>query len=146
LARNPSRLTTSIFFPTEPLQPYSPYVTNAWREDGSTVYNCCWPSPAQSFSGPSPARLIAFLLSQIETPPAWRARSPCLYPSVTGWPSYAPRHWVPFSSPPTTRRAPVEVFEPASTRADELLNLSLAYNISARSSVAVPLNLTKLLQ
>jgi hypothetical protein len=25
-----------------------------WREDWSVVYNCCWPSPAQSFSGPSP--------------------------------------------------------------------------------------------
>jgi hypothetical protein len=24
---------------------------------------------------------------------------------VTGWPSYTPRYWVPFSSPPTTRRA-----------------------------------------
>jgi hypothetical protein len=23
-----------------------------WREDGSVVYNCCWSSPAQSFSGP----------------------------------------------------------------------------------------------
>jgi hypothetical protein len=22
-----------------------------WREDGSAVYNCCWSSPAQSFSG-----------------------------------------------------------------------------------------------
>jgi hypothetical protein len=29
--------------------------------------------------------------------------------------SYIPRHWVPFSSPPTTRRATVEVFDPAST-------------------------------
>jgi hypothetical protein len=28
-----------------------------WREDGSVVYNCCWPSPAQS-SGASPAGLI----------------------------------------------------------------------------------------
>jgi hypothetical protein len=27
------------------------------REDGSVVYNCCWPSPAQSFSGPSPMGL-----------------------------------------------------------------------------------------
>jgi hypothetical protein len=27
-----------------------------------------------------------------------------------------PRHWVPFSSPPTTRRATVEAFDPASTR------------------------------
>jgi hypothetical protein len=25
-----------------------------WREDGSVVYNCCWPSPAQAFSGSSP--------------------------------------------------------------------------------------------
>jgi hypothetical protein len=24
-----------------------------WLEDGSAVYNWCWPSPAQSFSGPS---------------------------------------------------------------------------------------------
>jgi hypothetical protein len=29
-----------------------------WREDESVVYNCCWPSLAQSFSGPSPAGLI----------------------------------------------------------------------------------------
>jgi hypothetical protein len=30
-----------------------------WREDGSVVYNCCWPSAAQSFSGPSPVGLVA---------------------------------------------------------------------------------------
>jgi hypothetical protein len=29
-----------------------------WREDGSVVYSCCWPSPAQSFSGPSPVALV----------------------------------------------------------------------------------------
>jgi hypothetical protein len=29
-----------------------------WREDGSVVYNCFWPSPAQSFSSPSPMRLV----------------------------------------------------------------------------------------
>jgi hypothetical protein len=28
------------------------------------------------------------------------------------WPGYTPRHWVSFSSPPTTRRATVEIFEP----------------------------------
>jgi hypothetical protein len=27
-----------------------------WREDWSVIYNCCWFSPAQSFSGPSTAR------------------------------------------------------------------------------------------
>jgi hypothetical protein len=40
-----------------------------------------------------------------------------IYPPGTEWPSYTPRHWVPFSSPSTTRRATVEVFEPSSTRA-----------------------------
>jgi hypothetical protein len=28
-----------------------------WREDGSVIYFCCWSLPAQSRSGPSPARL-----------------------------------------------------------------------------------------
>jgi hypothetical protein len=36
-----------------------------WQEDGSVVYNCCWPSPAQSFLGPSPVGLATILLSQI---------------------------------------------------------------------------------
>jgi hypothetical protein len=57
------------------------------------------------------------LVSQIrDSPPTWRTRSPCLYPLGTGWPSYTPRHWVPVSSPRTTRRTTVEVFEPASSR------------------------------
>jgi hypothetical protein len=55
------------------------------------------------------------LLSQIRDSPTWRAMFPCLYPPGTGWPGYSPRHWVPFTSPPTTRRATVEVFDPAST-------------------------------
>jgi hypothetical protein len=38
-------------------------------------------------------------------------------PQGTGWPSYTLRHRVPFSSPPTTRRAKVEVVVPASTQA-----------------------------
>jgi hypothetical protein len=52
---------------------------------------------------------------RFEIPPTWRTRSPYLYPPGTGWPSYTPRHRVPFSSPFTTRRTTVEVFEPAST-------------------------------
>jgi hypothetical protein len=35
-----------------------------------------------------------------------------LYPPGTEWPGYTPKHWVLFSSPPTTRRAMVEVFDP----------------------------------
>jgi hypothetical protein len=57
------------------------------------------------------------LLSQIRDSPNLEGQvPPYLYPPSTRWPSYTSRHWVPFSSPPTTRRATVEVFEPASTR------------------------------
>jgi hypothetical protein len=66
---------------------------------------------------PSPAGLmIIFYCLRFETSPAWMARSPSLYPPGTGWPSCTPRHWVPFSSPSTTHRATVDVFEPVSTR------------------------------
>jgi hypothetical protein len=81
------------------------------------VYNCCWPSPAQSFSGRNPAGLMnPFYCLRFETPPAWKASSPYLYPPRTGWPGYIRRHWVPFSPPPTARRATVKVFNLASTR------------------------------
>jgi hypothetical protein len=59
--------------------------------------------------------MIIFYFLRFETPPTWRARSPYLHPPGTRWPSYTPRHWVTFSSPPTTRRATVEVFDPAFT-------------------------------
>jgi hypothetical protein len=69
-----------------------------WWEDGSAFYNCCcWSSPAQSSSGPSPAGLMTtFYCLRFETPPTWMARCPYLYPPGTGWPSYTPRHWGPF--------------------------------------------------
>jgi hypothetical protein len=39
-----------------------------WREDGSVVYNCCWPSPAQSFSGQSLVGLATlFYCLRVET-------------------------------------------------------------------------------
>jgi hypothetical protein len=83
------------------------------REDGSVVYNWCWASPAQSFSGPSLAGLMTtFYCLRFETPPTWRY----LYPPGAGCPGYTPRHWVPFSSSFKTRRATVEAFDPASTR------------------------------
>jgi hypothetical protein len=61
-----------------------------WREDESVVYNCCWPSLAQSFLGPSPAGLMTiFHCLRFETPPIWRAGSPRnrmaqLYPQALG--------------------------------------------------------------
>jgi hypothetical protein len=76
-----------------------------WWEEGSLVHNYFWPSPAQSFSGPSPAKLIIiFYCLRFATCSNWKARSPYLSPTVTGWPSYTPRHRLPFSSPSTTRK------------------------------------------
>jgi hypothetical protein len=87
------------------------------------IYNSSWPSPAQSFPDPSPAGLMTtFYCLRFEIPPIWRARSPYLYPTGTGWPGYIPRHWVPFSSPHTTRRATVEVFDPVSSRDTRVLS------------------------
>jgi hypothetical protein len=69
------------------------------------------PRPAQLFSGPSPAGpMTIFYCLRFYTHQTWRARSRIYTPGIR-W------HWVPFSSPLTTGRATVEVFEPASTRA-----------------------------
>jgi hypothetical protein len=70
----------------------------------------CWSLPLQSFSGPSPSGLMTiFYCRRFDTPPTWRARSQYLYPPVTGWSSYTPKHWFPVSSPPTIGRASVNV-------------------------------------
>jgi hypothetical protein len=70
--------------------------------------------------------MTTFCCLRFEIPPTWRVRSPYLYPPGTEWPGYIPRHWVLFSSPPTTRRTTMAVFEPASTWDFEcIFNLSL---------------------
>jgi hypothetical protein len=79
-----------------------------WREDGPVVYNCCWPSPVQSFSGPSPV-----FCSQIRDSPNLEGQVPVFI---------SPRNRVPISSPPTTHRVTVELLESASTR-DSLLEI-----------------------
>jgi hypothetical protein len=57
------------------------------------------------------------LLSQIWDFPNLEDQFPVYLPG-TWWLGYTPRQWVPFSAPPTSRRAAVEVFDPASTRDD----------------------------
>jgi hypothetical protein len=137
LAPGPLRLTTSDFFLQLNSCCHSPYLTLLWLEDGSVAYNCCWCSPAQSFSCPRPAGpMTVFHCLRFETPPTWRVRSPYLYPPGTSWSSYTLRHFVPFSSPPTTRRVTVEVSEPPSTR---------SWTTKHCSFVAVPLLLSCLL-
>jgi hypothetical protein len=90
-----------------------------WRDYVSVVYNCCWPSPVKSFSDLSVAGLITtFSVSHSRFPqPGGPGPLSYLYPPGIRWPSYNPRHWVFFSSPPTTLRSAVEVLEPATTRA-----------------------------
>jgi hypothetical protein len=111
LATSPLRLTTSNFIFQLNTYSYSPYVTS------SLIHNCCWSSPGQSFSDHSLVGLITtFYCLQFEIPPTWWARSPHLYPPGTGWPGYTPRQWVPFSLPPTTRRAMEKVFDSTSIR------------------------------
>jgi hypothetical protein len=57
--------------------------------------------------------------SQILDSPTWRARSLYSYPPRMWLSGHTFRHWVPFSSPHTTRRATVQVFNPASTSHSE---------------------------
>jgi hypothetical protein len=95
---------------------------------------------SESFSSTSPAELTTVLYClRFETPPTWKARSPYLYPPGEGWSSYTPRHCVPFSSPPTTHRAAVEVYEPASTRGNCQLSTNCpGRNISAQNAEKAP--------
>jgi hypothetical protein len=118
-----------------------------WREEGSVVYDCCWTSPAQSFLGPSPAGLITtFYCPSFEDSTTWSARSLYLYPPGAGWPSYNPRQWVPFSSPPTTHRDTVEVFDPASTLEKCTYRIySIRYIVPARIAKKISLPLSHVL-
>jgi hypothetical protein len=68
---------------------YSPYVTSCLTRGWSVIYNYCWLSPAQSFSGPSPVgHMTIFYCLEVETSPTWRTRYLYLYAPETGWPSY----------------------------------------------------------
>jgi hypothetical protein len=56
--------------------------SSLWREDGSVVYNYCWSSPAQWFSGPSPVGFVTifyclrFETSLLSPPTTGRAAPP----------------------------------------------------------------------
>jgi hypothetical protein len=83
-------------------------VRSLWREDGSVVYNCCWSSPAQSFSGPSPVGLVTiFYFLRFET---------SLF--VTSYDS--------------------QVFDPASTRGQGTDFINCSAYVSARTAPKIP--------
>jgi hypothetical protein len=68
-----------------------------WWENGYNVYNCCWSSPAQSFSGPNPAGLMTTFYSfRFEIPLTWKSRSSYLYPPGRGGPVIPPGTDFPF--------------------------------------------------
>jgi hypothetical protein len=78
--------------------------------------------------------MTIFYWLRFDTHPTWRVRFPYLYHTGTGWPNYTSRHCVPCSSPPTSRRATVEVFELASTRGSGRLRLVASiYNLGMDS-------------
>jgi hypothetical protein len=58
----------------------------------------------QSFNGPSRAEPVTVLYSLIGDSPNLEGQAPVFIPPGTGWPSYTPRHWVPYTSPLTTLR------------------------------------------
>jgi hypothetical protein len=81
--------------------------------------------------------MTIFYCLRFDTSPTWRAMSPYLYPPETGWPGYTPRHWVRFSSPLTTRRATVEIFDSAALYRLPVYNLVANYigNTVSNSSI-----------
>jgi hypothetical protein len=81
--------------------------------------------------------MTIFYWLRFETPWTWRARCLYSYPPGTGWPGYTSRHWVPFSSPPTTLRAVVEVFDPASAWHLKSLSLILRPTVSPSVSLGI---------
>jgi hypothetical protein len=118
------------------------------REDG-----VCRLQLLLAFARAGPAGLMTiFYCLGFEALPTWRARSPYLFLPGTGWPSYAPRHWVPFSSPLTTCRATLEVLVQASTRGicsttyNSLIHCVLRQQLLKRSSLTRILTVNSIAQ
>jgi hypothetical protein len=86
-AKPPSGAQDQIFITVRELRGFLYVGCPRWREDESVIYNCCWPSPAQSFSGPSHAELMTIFYSlRFDTPTTWRS-GPCIYiPQEQGGP------------------------------------------------------------
>jgi hypothetical protein len=76
LATSPLWITASNFMFHLNASGYSPYVTSSPTRGWVCRLKFLLPSPAQSFSSPSPARLMTtFYFPRFETHPAWRASS-----------------------------------------------------------------------
>jgi hypothetical protein len=92
LLPSPLRLTAIIFCLHWTPAVIVPTSHPLWRQDGSVVYNCCWPSLAQSSSGPSPAGMMTiFPVSDSRCPqPSWRPGPHIYIPQEQGGPVIPP--------------------------------------------------------
>jgi hypothetical protein len=115
LAASPLRATRRIFIFQPNTCGYSPYVTSSLKRGWVRRLQLLLALTSQSFTGPNPVGFMTFYCLIFETLPTWRTGSPYLYPPRNRVTRLYHRHWVPFSWPPT-RRATVEVVNPASTR------------------------------
>jgi hypothetical protein len=82
------------------------------REDASVIcsYNCFWALSQQSLSGASPAELSTMFYCLIWDFPNLEGQVPIFISPRNRVGQLYPGHWVPFTSPLTTRRATVKVF------------------------------------
>jgi hypothetical protein len=117
LVTNPLRPTNSNFIFQPNIYGYSPYVSSSLtRRWVCRLQLLLVLASAFILRSESRGTHDQILQSQIQVFSTWKARSPYLYLPGTGLSGYSPRHWVPFSSSPATRRATMFVFDPASTR------------------------------
>jgi hypothetical protein len=73
-------------------------------------------------------RLESRLLLQIRGSSNLEGQVPVFISPRTGWPTHTSKHWVPFSSPPTTSRDTMEVFDGVATRVSLSCNPRFTYN------------------
>jgi hypothetical protein len=106
-----------------------------WREDGSVIYNCCWPSPAQLFSGPSPVRLMTTFYSlRFETPHPGGPGPRIYIPKEQGGPVIPPGTVFHFFASYDSQGYGADTRPRLHTDNIVRVTLSLVYNISARTT------------
>jgi hypothetical protein len=120
LATSPLRLTTNNFMFQLNTCVYNPYVTSSLTRGWVCRLQVLLVLASAVILRSESRGLITFYYPRFETPQTWRTSSPYLYPPGTGWLGYTPRHWIPFSSPPTTRRATMGAFD-ADTKPNRLI-------------------------
>jgi hypothetical protein len=103
----------AIIFTTEPLRSYS--LCNILPDEKMRPSFTTATDPRQrshSLNRVPRNSWTYFTVSDSRLPQTWGSRPRIYIPPGAGWPSYTPRNRIPFSSPPTTRRATVEYSNP----------------------------------